>query len=117
MKNKKWLLLLIIGLPSFLWIILETSTINSYRLNYYGPKIAEEQKDTVFYKVSDQFSISPVKNSDSLQPFLIDVENHPFYALMFISKKYQKDAYRLGGLWEYLNYEKEKVGHHCFLPG
>ena len=55
MKNKKWLLVLIIVFPSLFWLILETSTINSHRLPYFGPKkvIKAGQEDafvTALYK-------------------------------------------------------------------
>jgi len=111
MKNKKWLLLLIIALPSSLWLILETSTINSYKLNFYGPKALDEKKDTVFYKVSSEFFSPSDQDSTGLSPFIIDEKKYPFYAIMFIKESYYKDSYRLTGLWEYLKYKKEKVGH------
>src|ERR1043165_4003952 len=50
-KNKKWLLVVIIAFPSFFWLILETSTINSRRLPFYGPKVYQGGKDTVFHDV------------------------------------------------------------------
>jgi hypothetical protein len=34
---------------------------------------------------------------------------------MFISDKYRDDSYRLTGLWEYVNYKKEKVSHIPFV--
>jgi hypothetical protein len=105
MKNKKWLLLLIIALPSLLWILLETSTINSYKLNYYGPKKGNG-KDTVFYKVPD---VVPTLVNYIDSSFRINKEQFPVYAMMFVNESYKNEAYRLAGLWEYLNYKKEKI--------
>lgn len=110
MKSKKWLLLLIIVFPSVFWLILETSTINSRRLPFYGPKKAISKGDTVFYSVPDRFYTSHA--GDSLKEEAI---NEPLYAVVFISSKYKPDAYRLTGLWEYLNYKKTKVEHIPFM--
>ncbi len=112
--KKKWLLILVLVIPSFFWVILEMSTINSYKLNYYGPKKLNG-KDTVFYKVTSQFSVSSAKDSTGLSPFVIDTKEYPIYALMFIKKDYNEDTYRIGGLVEYLNYKKEKIGHIPFF--
>jgi hypothetical protein len=111
MKNKKWLLLLIIALPSALWLLLETSTIHSYKLNYFGPKQAKDSGDTLYYKVSDVSEIwkAGVNGREALS--VKDEKNFPFYALMFVKPAYREEAYRLSGLWEHLNYKKEKVGH------
>ncbi len=114
MKNKKWLLILILIIPSFFWVLLEMSTINSHKLNYYGPKTLN-QKDTVFYKVSPRFFSSSNKDSSGLSPFIIDSVNYPLYAIMFIKKAYNEDTYRIAGLLEYLNYKKEKIGHIPFF--
>ena len=107
MKNKKWLVLLIIAFPSFFWLILETSTINSKKLPHYGPKKVIAANDTLFYKVTDRFYSGNKKDSSLAQ--------YPLFAIMFVSKKYKNDAYRLAGLWEYLNYKKEKVLHIPFV--
>jgi hypothetical protein len=55
MKNKKWLLLLIIAFPSAFWLILETSTINSRKLPYYGPKKSLKAGDTTYFVSSAKF--------------------------------------------------------------
>jgi hypothetical protein len=114
MKNKKWLLVLILIIPSFFWVMLEMSTINSKKLNYYGPKKLN-QKDTVFYEVSSDFFITSDQDSSGLAPFLISEPDYPLYAIMFIKKAYNEDTYRLGGLLEHLNYKKEKIGHIPFF--
>lgn len=100
MKNKKWVLALIILFPSLFWLILETSTINSKKLPHYGTKTVLAPNDTLFYEVNDTFDTSLAK--------------FPIYAVMFVGEKYRSDEYRMAGLWEYLNYKKEKVKHIPF---
>ena len=110
MKNKKWLLLLILALPSTMWLILETSTINSKKLPIYGPRKAGTANDTIYYKVNDSFySLSATDASEQL--VTLEKENYPLYALMFIKDEYKKNDLRLAGLWEYLNYKKQKIEH------
>ncbi|WP_317899470.1 hypothetical protein [Aurantibacillus circumpalustris] len=115
MKNKKWLLLIIIAFPSFFWLILETSTINSSKLPFYGPKkVLSLGSDTIYHTVPDSFylqkeDIGALGNLNSL-----NTTDFPLYAIIFISNKYRADSYRLTGLWEYLNYKKEKVVHIPF---
>ncbi|MEO6305388.1 MAG: hypothetical protein ABIP51_19660, partial [Bacteroidia bacterium] len=111
MKNKKWLLLLILALPSTMWLILETSTINSKKLPIYGPRKVIAKNDTVYHKVGDSFYL--LNEKDSLQPVLTKVQksNYPLYAIMFIKDDYKKNDLRLSGLWEYLNYKKQKIEH------
>jgi hypothetical protein len=103
MKNKKWLLLLIIALPSVLWLLLETSTINSHKLNYYGPR-KKVGNDSVYYCVPDTFRVFPSNELTSA-----DTSAYPVYVIMFAKESYSTEAYRMAGLWEYLNYKKEKV--------
>lgn len=55
MKNKKWLIILIIAFPSMFWLILESSNINSRKLPYYGEKLLKKNGDTIYHKVSDLF--------------------------------------------------------------
>lgn len=110
MKNKKWLLLLILALPSTMWLILETSTINSKKLPVYGPRKTVAANDTIYYKVSDSFYA--LDQADTLaQPVTLTKENYPLYAIMFIKDEYKKNDLRLAGLWEYLNYKKQKIEH------
>ncbi len=110
MKNKKWLLLLILALPSTMWLILETSTINSKKLPIYGPRKAVAANDTLYYKVNDTFY--SLEQKDTLQQAVtLTKEKFPLYALMFIKDEYKKNDLRLAGLWEYLNYKKQKIEH------
>ncbi len=111
MKNKKWILVLVLIIPSFMWVLLEMSTINSRKLPFYGPKQLNTNKDTLYYQVSDKFLFYSNKDSASLTPFLIDTVNYPLYAIMFVKDSYAKDAYRLPGLSEYSNYKKDKLEH------
>jgi hypothetical protein len=108
-KNKKWLLLLVIAFPSFFWLILETSTINSKKLPYYGPKKVIKN-DTLFYSVPDIFL--KLKGKDYVQQSL---DTFPLYAIVLINHKYRDDSYRLTGLWEYLKYKKSKIEHIPFI--
>ncbi|HOZ86677.1 MAG TPA: hypothetical protein PL029_02915 [Bacteroidia bacterium] len=113
MKNKKWLLILIIAFPSFFWLILESSTINSRKLPFYGPKKVIAQSDTTYYKVSDQFY--QIDDNSGLVSASAEPVPYPVYAVIFIDKKYRLDSYRLTGLWEYLNYKKQKIEHIPFV--
>jgi hypothetical protein len=108
-KNKKWLFLLIIALPSIFWLILETSTIHSRRLPVYGPKKALGKGDTSYHHVTDRFYAIPDSSANTLRESIVSRNDYPLYAIIFLSEKYRKDAYRIGGLWEYLNYKKEKI--------
>jgi hypothetical protein len=110
-KNKKWIVVLIVLLPSLLWIILETSTINSRKLPQYGPKQLIAEKDTLFYSVIPQFKTS----NGQLSPQLFDTVNFPIMALMFVKEAYRNDAYRISGFWEYVNYKKDKIEHIPFV--
>ncbi|MBS1652309.1 MAG: hypothetical protein JSU07_09895 [Bacteroidetes bacterium] len=102
MKNKKWMLLLIIAFPPILWVTLESGTINSKKLPIYGEKKLKENGDTLYQTVSDTFIIGG-KTQD------ISKKDFPFYAIMFIKNNYQNDGYRILGLLEYLKYKKEKI--------
>jgi hypothetical protein len=113
-KNKKWLLLLIIAFPSFFWLLLETSTINSKKLPHYGPKSVIGKNDTLFYSVSDSFYKIADKKIQSA-PEKLSKKDFPLYAIVFVNEKYRADAYRLTGLWEYLNYKKDKIQHIPFV--
>jgi hypothetical protein len=109
MTKKKWLILLIIAFPSFFWLILETSTINSRKLPFYGPKKVIAAGDTDYYQVSDRFF-----SADTMAAAISQLKD-PLYAIVFINQRYRKDAYRLTGLWEYLNYKTSKVEHIPFV--
>jgi hypothetical protein len=110
MKNKKLIFFVILLLPALFKIILEFTTINSKKLPYYGPKIANG-KDTVFYKVNDSFKkLSSVNDtSELLKTVNLDTVNYPLFAVCFIKQNYKKDNFRLAGLSEYVQYKKDKI--------
>jgi hypothetical protein len=110
MKNKKWLLFLIIAFPSTFWIILELSTINSKKLPFYGQHTFNG-KDSVHYIIDPSFK--KIENAE-LKPFTISAQDNSVFGLMFISKKHRAEGYRLDGLMEYLKYKKDKVKHLDF---
>ncbi len=108
-KNKKWLLLLIIALPSLLWIILETSTINSHKLPYYGPKTVKGPKDTSYHTVNSVYSVAGGTDSSGYIPYTITQADYPVYMIMFVKDNYSSELFRMAGLMEYLNYNKQKI--------
>lgn len=112
MKNKRLLLVLIIVFPSLMWVILETSTINSRKLPIYGPKKSTAGQDTLYYSVGDRFYPAIGEGTVSAQ---LDQKDFPLYSIVFIRGKYREDAYRLTGLWEYLNYKHQKIEHIPFV--
>ncbi|MBK7666614.1 MAG: hypothetical protein IPJ32_04275 [Sphingobacteriaceae bacterium] len=73
-KKSKLILFLIILFPSAFWLILETSTINSSKLLYYGPKTLNGT-DTVYYSVGD-LKFNTIVNQ-SLTQKLFDTINYP----------------------------------------
>lgn len=107
-------MILIIVFPSLFWLILETSTINSRRLPFYGPKKIISKGDTAFHKVPDSF-YRQVKPGEDYLLTRLDSSEFPLYAIVFIQSKYRVDSYRLTGLWEYINYKNQKVEHIPFI--
>jgi len=105
-KKKRLLLFLIILFPSVFWLILETSTINSSKLLYYGPKIANGS-DTVYYSIGDVKFKTIVNNS--LTDKFFDTINYPLITVCFMHPKYIKDNYRLEGLLDYTINKKNKL--------
>lgn len=105
---------MVIIFPSLFWLILESSTINSKKLPHYGPKVLKENtKDSLYYEVPDYF-YSEHCDSSAL-PEQLSKKQFPLYAIVFVSEKYRGDAYRLTGLWEYLNYKADKIDHIPFI--
>jgi hypothetical protein len=102
MKNKKWILLLIILFPSAFWLILETSTINSKKLPYYGPR-SFNGTDSVYYSTG---TIS-FKVNNVLKKF--DTISYPLLTLSFVKPTYANEAYRLKGVTDYSLYEKKDI--------
>ena len=104
-------MLLVLFLPSTMWLILETSTINSKKLTIYGPRKVIGANDTSYFKVNDQFYLLNKKDSAQPTPINIEPDTYPLYAVMFIKNAYKKNDLRLSGLWEFLNYKKQKIEH------
>lgn len=105
-KNKKLILFLIILFPSAFWLILETSTINSSKLLFYGPKILKGT-DTVYYSVGS-LNFQTISNN-SLSKKLFDTINYPLVTVCFMHPKYIKDNYRLEGLLDYTIHKKSEI--------
>lgn len=105
-KNKKWIFVLIVLIPSLFWVILETSTINSKKLPFYGPK-QMQGADTLFYSVKTEFE----ETDSTHNKILFDTTTYPVVAVMFIKDDYNKDAFRISGFWEYVNYNNAKIQH------
>ncbi len=97
---------MIILFPSALWLILETSTINSSKLLYYGPKNLNGT-DTVYYSVGD-LKFKTITNN-SLEQKLFDTINYPLITVCFMQTKYIKDNYRLEGLLDYTIHKKTEL--------
>lgn len=102
MKKKRWFLLLLIAFPSVFWLLLETSTIHSKKLPVYGPKKAISAGDTVYSAAGDVF----YRNGT---PFPFSAVRFPLLVVGFLPEKYAAEGYRIAGLWEYVNYKKEKI--------
>ena len=105
--------MLIVAFPSAFWLILETSTINSRKLPFYGPKKVIKAGDTSYYRTGDSFLAAGDSTGQVYKS--LDPEQFPIYAIIFLNKKYRSDSYRLTGLWEYLNYKQSKVEHIPFV--
>ena len=105
MKNKKWLLLSIIAFPSVFWLILESSTIHSHKLNYFGPKSLIEKGDTVFYQIDAAFK----RLNDSGSVYSISSDQFPVFAIQFIKEEYKIEEYRFMGFNEYFSYKFDKI--------
>lgn len=106
MKNKKWLLLLIVLFPSVFWLILETSTINSKKLPHYGPKKFNGH-DTDYYSLGD--IKLPAINKTIIETKFFDTLHYPILAITFIRERYIKESYRLEGLLDYAMHKREDI--------
>jgi hypothetical protein len=105
-KNKKLILLLIILFPSAFWLILETSTINSNKLPFFGPKTLNG-KDTVYYSLKE--IVLPTVTNKNVERKLYDTVTFPLLALTFLKPKYVNENYRLDGLLDYTQYKKGDI--------
>lgn len=94
-----------------MWLILETSTINSKKLPIYGPRKVVAANDTMYQKVTDQFYALNEQDSSKQELISLSRDKYPLYVVMFIKDEYKKTDLRLSGLWEYINYKKQKIEH------
>lgn len=110
MKNKKWILILVILFPSGFWVLLELSTINSKRLPYFGPKVLNG-KDTVYYKVNDAFYGLPsiASGQRELQNLKVATDGYPVFCLLIMNEKYKREGYRLEGFLDYVQYNHQDL--------
>lgn len=105
-KKKRLILFLIILFPSAFWLILETSTINSSKLLFYGPK-ALNGEDTVYYTVGD-LKFNTIVNG-TVEQKLFDTIKYPLITVCFMQEKYAKENYRLEGLLDYTIHKKSEL--------
>ncbi|MCX8080316.1 MAG: hypothetical protein N3F09_03670 [Bacteroidia bacterium] len=92
--KKKALLVVLLVLPALFWVFFEKVKINSYRLNYYGPKKVIRPGDTIFYSVPDTVVKFPHKHS--IVAFLVQDE-------------FENKQYYVQSLLETLRFKPEKV--------
>lgn len=85
---------------------METSTINSSKLLFYGPKTLSGT-DTVYYELGDLKLPTITNNSLSLKYF--DTINYPLLTLVFIKPEYLKENVRLEGLLDYTTHKKDDI--------
>ena len=112
MKNKKWLLLMIVFFPSVFCLILETSTINSKKLPFYGPK-SFNGHDTDYYSIGT-IQLPTVTNAE-IKSKVFDTINFPIIAITFIRERYANESYRLEGLLDYTMHKREDIDKIPFL--
>ncbi len=107
MKNKGWIIVIIILLPSLIWVLLDLSLINSKKLPYYGPKkLAENNKDTIYYSLNDIYFYN-----SKFEKEIIDTNNYKAFVTIFIKPEYVKESFRIGQLLSMIHYEPNKIKH------
>lgn len=107
MKNKGWIVVIIILIPSLIWVLLDVSLIHSKKLNYFGPKkLANNQKDTIYYSVKETTFLN-----EKLQPVLLDTNHFKFFMIAFIKPEYIKEKFRIDQLITMVHYEPDKIKH------
>ena len=116
MKNKKYLFLIILLFPAVLKLILEFTTVNSSKLPYYGTKTLNN-KDTVYQIVNDIFNFrgSSSDTINGLQNKKLDKNQFPLFVICFINQSYKNDNYRMAGLSEYVQFNKDKIKEIPFV--
>lgn len=107
MKNKGWIAVIVLLIPSIIWVILDFSLVNSRKLNYYGPKkLAKNGKDTIYY------SLGNVEFYDRhLKKFTVDTHSYKVFLTVFIKPEYIKEKFRIGQFIAMAHYEPDKIKH------
>ncbi len=107
MKKKGWIIVIIVLLPSLIWILLDISTIQSKKLNYYGPKkISKNNQDTIFYSV-DNIKFFNEKTEE----VLLDTNIYNVFLTIFIRPEYVQEQFRISQFLTMTHYEPEKIKH------
>jgi hypothetical protein len=107
MKNKGWIIVIIILLPSLIWVLLDVSLIKSKKLNYFGPKkLAENGKDTIYYAVKNLKFYT-----DNLKDIELDTNHYKVFIIDFIKPEYLKDKFRIGQFLSMERFNPEKISH------
>lgn len=107
MKNKGWIIVLIILLPSLIWVLLDLSLINSKKLSYFGPKkLAENKKDTIYYTLKDVYFFN-----SSFQKEIIDTNTYKAFITVFIKPEYAAENFRITQFLSIAHFEPDKIKH------
>ncbi len=107
MKSKGWIVVIIILIPSLIWVLLDVSLIHSKKLNYFGPKkLANNQKDTIYYFVKETTFFN-----EKLQPVLLDTNRFKVFMIAFIKPDYIKEKFRIDQFLTMAHYEPDKIKH------
>ncbi|MCX7727882.1 MAG: hypothetical protein N2203_00260 [Bacteroidia bacterium] len=107
MKNKGWIVVIIILIPSLIWVLLDVSLIHSKKLNYFGPKkLAANNKDTIYYSIGEIRFLN-----ENLQEMVLDTNQYPIFISVFISPDYVKEKFRIDQFVTMCRYEPDKIKH------
>lgn len=106
MKNKGWIIVIIILIPAWIWVLLDVSLIHSRKLNYFGPKKLDNTGDTVYYSVGTiQFM------DDKGQNVVIDTNEYKVFFCVFLKDNYLNENYRIAQWLNTVHYEPDKIKH------
>lgn len=107
MKNKGWVIVVIILLPALIWVLLDVSLIHSKKLEYFGPKkLAPNGKDTLYYSVSHLSFFNK-----RLEPITLDTNAYKVFVIVFIKPEYIKEQFRIAQFLSMAHYEPDKIRH------
>lgn len=105
MKNKGWIVVIIILLPSLFWILLDVSLIHSKKLNYFGPKkLSPNTKDTIYYSIDAVWFFNP-----QMQKINLDTNQYKVFLTVFIKPEYLKEKFRIDQFVALAHYEPDKI--------